>query len=169
MAHPAPPVSSRRDRTDVSARRKFTGPPNRYKGPQYSRIVARLNFESGVKGQFPHLRSAKLKGGYEYRATFPVSHYEARKIHIRFSGMSDVPSVFADGPRDSPHRYSDGSLCMWYPPDPIGRRWVFEDGLLNLVGLVMTHLFREAWWRETGEWLGEEVPHGSQAKGGLKA
>ena len=152
----------------MSARRKFTGPPNRYKGPQYSRIVARLNFERGVRSQFPNLRSAKVKGGHEYKATVRVPHYEAREIHIRFSGMSDAPSVFADGPRDSPHRYSDGSLCMWYPHDPIDRRWVFEDGLLDLIGLVIAHLFREAWWRETGEWLGEEVPHGSQVKEGLK-
>ena len=94
--------------------------------------------------------------------------YGARKVHIRFSGMSDVPSVFVDGPRDSPHRYSDGSLCMWYPRDPVDRRWVFEDGLLDLIGLVIAHLFREAWWRETGEWLGEEVPHEPQAKEGLK-
>ena len=57
---------------------------------------------------------------------------------------------------------------MWYPHDPIDRRWVFEDGLLDLIGLVIAHLFWEAWWRETGEWLGEEVPHESQVKEGLK-
>ena len=102
-------------------------------------------------------------------ATVPVPHYETRKIRIRFRGKSDVPSVFADGPEDSLHRYSDGRLCMWYPGDPIGRRWVFGDGLLALIGLVMAHLFREAWWRETGEWPGEEVPHGAQPKDGLKA
>ena len=43
-------------------------------------------------------------------------------------------------------------------------RWVFEDGLLALMGLVMAHLFKEAWWRETGEWLGEEVPHEARSK-----
>jgi hypothetical protein len=98
-----------------------------------------------------------------------VPHYDPRKIQIRFSGNSDVPSVFADGPQESPHRYSDGSLCMWHPRDPVDRRWVFEDGLFALIGLVMVHLFKEAWWRETGEWLGEEVAHGSQAKEGVKA
>ena len=117
----------------MSARRKFAGPPNRYKGPQYSRIVVRLNFERGAKSQFPNLRGAKIKGGHEYIATVPVPHYEARKVHIRFGGMSDVPSVFADGSRDSPHRYSDGSLCMWHPRDPIDHRWVFGDGLLALI------------------------------------
>ena len=94
----------------------------------------------------------------------PVPHYEARRVRIRFSGNSDVPAVFVDGPKESPHRYSDGSLCMWYPGDPVDHRWVFEDGLLSLIGLVIAHLFREAWWRETGEWAGEEVPHGPPAK-----
>jgi hypothetical protein len=31
---------------------------------------------------------------------------------------------------------------------------VIEDGLLVLLGLIGLHLFREAWWRETGEWPG---------------
>ena len=154
--------------TEVGSRRKFTGPPNRYIGPQYARIIARLNFERGVKRQFPDLRGTKVKSGYEYRATVPVPHHEPRKIHIRFIGASDVPSVFADGLPESPHRYSDNSLCMWYPRDPTDRRWIFEDGLLALIGLVMVHLCREAWWRERGEWLGEEILHASQAKKGLK-
>ena len=98
-----------------------------------------------------------MRRGYEYNVTVPVPHYEARKICIRFRGMSDVPAVFADGPQESSHRYANGSLCMWFPEDPLDRRWVFADGLLNLIGLAIAHLFREAWWRETGEWAGEEV------------
>ena len=149
----------------MSARRKFSGPRNR--GPWYGLTVQRLQFERGVKDQFHNLKGERVRKGYkgyEYRLTVPVRHYEPRKVRIRFNGMADVPSVFADGPQKSPHRYSDGSLCMWYPYDPTDRRWVFEDGLVALVGLVMAHLFREAWWREKGEWPGEEVPHGPQAK-----
>ena len=160
----APPASSQPDRTEVSARRRFSGPPNRSKGPWYGLTVVRLGFERGVKSQFPRLRGARVKKGYEYRVTVPVPYYEPSNIHIRFNGVSGVPSVFAGGPSDSPHRYSDGSLCMWYPSDPVECRWVFEDGLLILIGLVMAHLFREAWWRDTGEWLGEEVSHGPPVK-----
>ena len=148
----------------MSARRKFTGPPNRNKGPWYGLTVVRLNFDRSVKSQFPNLRGGRIKRGYEYRVSLTVPHYETKKIRIRFAGLSDVPSVFADGPQKSPHRYSDDSLCMWYPQDPIERKWVFEDGLLALLGLIMAHMFREAWWRETGEWLGEEIPHGPQLK-----
>jgi hypothetical protein len=89
-----------------------------------------------------------------------VPYYEPRHIEIRFEQWSRSPKVFVDGPTDSPHRYSDGSLCMWYPDDPPEQRWVFPDGLLALLNYIQAHLFREAWWRETGEWLGPEAPHG---------
>ena len=148
----------------MSPRRKFNGPPNRYTGPLYARFSDRLLFEAGAKTEFPDLRSGKVKGGYEYRVSVPVPYYGSRKVRIRFSGSSDVPHVFVDGPPESPHRYSDNSLCIWYPKDPVKLRWVFENGLLPLIGLVMAHLFREAWWRETGEWAGEEAPHDQRPK-----
>jgi hypothetical protein len=88
-----------------------------------------------------------------------VPHYEPRNVEIRFENWSRAPKVFVDGSDDSPHRYSDGSLCMWHPSDPPEQRWVFSDGLLALLNHVQAHLFREAWWRETGEWLGPEAPH----------
>jgi hypothetical protein len=88
-----------------------------------------------------------------------VPHYELRRVEIVFSDGSRLPVIRADGP-GSPHRYDDrGRLCMWYPSDPPERQWVFEDGLLALLNLIQAHLFREAWWRETDEWLGPEAPH----------
>lgn len=97
-----------------------------------------------------------------------VPHYETRTVEIRFSDWSRRPEVFVDGPDESPHRYSDGSLCMWYPDDAPERRWVFADGLLALLNLIQAHLFREAWWRETGEWLGPEAPHAPVPKEPVK-
>lgn len=76
-----------------------------------------------------------------------------------------LPNVFADGPTDSPHRFSDRGrtrLCIWYPSDPDAQRWVPTDGLLALFGMAQHHLFKEAWWRESGEWLGDEAPHDTQ-------
>ena len=52
----------------------------------------------------------------------------------RFTDWARTPKVFVDGPKESPHRYSDGSLCMWYPQDPPEQKWVFDDGLLALLG-----------------------------------
>ncbi len=70
-----------------------------------------------------------------------------------------VPVIRADGPSDSPHRYADGSLCIWDWRGPAHQRWEVRDGLLHLVGLVEVHLFKESWWRENREWLGPEAPH----------
>lgn len=89
-----------------------------------------------------------------------MPHYEPRNVEIRFSDRSRTPDVFVDGPTESPHRYKDGGLCMWYPWDRSEQRWVFSDGLLALLNYIQAHLFREAWWREMGEWLGPEAPHG---------
>lgn len=75
-----------------------------------------------------------------------------------------MPRVYADGPTESPHRYEDGSLCMWYPRDPLARRWSFGDGLHALLGQIAVHLVKEDIWRRTGEWPGAEVPHGVETK-----
>jgi len=49
---------------------------------------------------------------------------------------------------------------MWHPGDPPEQQWLFADGLLALLNIIQAHLFKEAWWREMGEWLGPEAPHG---------
>jgi hypothetical protein len=90
---------------------------------------------------------------------------ETRNVEILFENWSRIPRISVDGPTDSPHRYSAHRLCIWYPDDPVEQKWVFEDSLLMLINHIQAHLFREAWWRQTGgydggEWLGPQVPHG---------
>lgn len=46
---------------------------------------------------------------------------------------------------------------MWFPKDPPNRQWNPADGLLQLVDTAVAHLFKELYFRETGEWLGQEV------------
>ena len=48
-------------------------------------------------------------------------------------------------------------FCMWYPKDPPNRQWNRADGVLELVDTAVAHLFKELYFQETGEWLGEEV------------
>ncbi|MFN3241108.1 MAG: hypothetical protein ACE37K_06290 [Planctomycetota bacterium] len=72
----------------------------------------------------------------------------------------ETPRVFVDGKKEeSPHRYEDATLCMWHPKDPPEKRWTRSDGLLHLLGHIEAHLFKEEWWRESGEWLGAEAHH----------
>lgn len=88
----------------------------------------------------------------EFRAT--------RSVTIKlFPSPNAMPEVKVDGPTNSPHRYENGQLCMWYPWAIKSERWIFSDGLLHLLVMTEAHLFREAWWRETEEWLGPERSH----------
>jgi hypothetical protein len=89
-----------------------------------------------------------------------VPSYPTRQVQIIFRKDSPrVPRVTVDGPTESKHRFSSGELCMWHWDDPVENRWTVEDGLIALIGHIATHLFREAWWRDTGEWLGPEIGH----------
>src|SRR5258708_3804863 len=104
--------------------------------------------------------SLKRHGGLALSFTITPHGVPPRRVRIEFAvGSPEVPRVFADGPRESPHRYNDGSLCMWYPRDPIELRWARRDGAAALVGSITLHLIREQWWRETGEWVGPAAPH----------
>jgi hypothetical protein len=104
--------------------------------------------------------SPKLHGGFAVMFTITPRGVPSRTVHIEFALRNpEVPRVFVDGPQDSPHRYSDGLLCMWYPGDPVDLQWTRRDGAAALVGCIALHLIREQWWRETGEWPGPEAPH----------
>jgi hypothetical protein len=115
----------------------------------------------GVRArQTPVRRSDRVhRGGFQAEFELTVPGLSLQHVRIVFAGQGDVPAVYADGPADSPHRYSDGALCMWYPFDPKEGRWTRRDGAAVLLGHITAHLLREAWWRMTGEWLGAEVDH----------
>ena len=133
--------------------------------PWFNDIRERLRLLRELQREFPaadvRADGRGLNADVVIRLTIPMPGYESRRVTIRVwnSFKPRYPRVTADGPSDSPHRYRDDALCMWHPDDPEEQRWVPEDGLLALVRHVQVHLFKEAWWRETGEWIGEEAPH----------
>jgi len=133
-------------------------------GPWYGEDFPRIMFEREASRYFPGISSQTITSGHNagrrYRLTVDVPHYDTRRVQILFRKDSpQISRVSVDGPPDSKHRFSSGDLCMWYPEDPVENRWVFEDGLASLLGHIVAHLFREAWYRETGEWPGPEVDH----------
>ena len=116
--------------------------------------------------QYRRRQDRQLGPIHIYSVELDVPGYERRLVTVEFVGRYWWrPEVYADGPADydaSPHRFprrGRRQLCLWYSGDPRERRWEPEDGLLVLFGMVAEHLFKEAWWREHGEWLGEEYPH----------
>lgn len=137
--------------------------------PKY--LDERIRFERGASVAHPSLRVVRdsyrsLKSfRYEVDLVVPQTGI-TRHVTVSFRDLSRIPKVHSDGPTDSPHRYDDDkSLCMWHPGDPDDRRWVFSDGLLDLLDITVAHLFKEQWWRETGEWIGDEVTHESLLSG----
>lgn len=150
---------SRRTAPTEASETARRGPPKQT-GPWYGRDKDCLRFDLSAR-RFPGLKISK-GGGRSYHVPIEVPFYnETRQVEIRFKNWSREPRIYADGPDESPHRYpQDGSLCIWYPWDPPEQRWVFDDGLLMLINLIQGHLFREAWWRDTGEWPGPEATHG---------
>jgi len=137
-------------------------------------FALRLCFERAAYAVYPNLRCTPVGHRKHARIAYivpvMVAEYEPRLIEMHFRRTSPKPAltrVYADGPIGSPHRYAPHprdalqrpSLCIWYPDDPPELRWVPSDGLLSLIEMTRVHLFKEAYWRETGEWIGEEVPH----------
>jgi hypothetical protein len=95
-----------------------------------------------------------------YDLVLDVPFYdEPRRIRIEFAAAGGAPSVYLDGPNDSPHRYHDGSLCMYHAADPPGHRWLVADGFAALIDYIRTHLFQEAEARSGHGWPGDEAPH----------
>jgi hypothetical protein len=127
----------------------------------------RARLEADARRELPDLRYRhrhRKSGPVDiWDATVVVDHDIRRKVTIEFERrLPSWPHVYADGPTDSPHRYAERgrtTLCLWKPRDPPDRRWQVEDGLLALFGIAAHHLFKEHWWREHDEWLGEEAPH----------
>jgi len=132
--------------------------------PWYRDCSIVTEFEREAVKEYPSLisklRIIGKRKWHEYTLVIDLREFERRKVRIRFTPDSKYPpKVTVDGPRESLHRYNGGALCMWYPKDPVEQKWVFEDGLLELLVMIEFHLYREALWRETGEWYGPEAPH----------
>lgn len=132
-------------------------------GPWYGDERALVLFQRGVRAAYPDFKQTRRIGpeGLVYEGEVHVTGYPTRQVALLFpKGLTpESVRVTADGPTASPHRFSDESLCIWYPKDGPERKWIHSDGLVALLDLVSLHLFKEAYWRETDIWLGEEAPH----------
>ena len=132
-------------------------------------VAARGRMEAGIRSRYPGIKISKSAERLTYELDLDLEVYEPRRITIVFKA-DEPPScvaVFADGPTESPHRYGERRLCMWYPADPPELRWLPEHRLVGLIEMSRLHLFREEYWRRTGgrddgEWLGPEIHPGEE-------
>jgi hypothetical protein len=128
--------------------------------PWHAKPAARIRFVRELRGvrNLEAARSARYKGAFGVQFDIEPRGVPSRHVQIFFKSF--IPHVFVDGPVESPHRFADGGLCMWYPEDPPERKWKRRDGGGVLVADISAHLVKEEWWRMTGEWPGGEVRHG---------
>jgi hypothetical protein len=130
----------------------------------YARPAPRIHFQHQLAAcglRVWTIRSPRrCRGGYTVAVRLCVADIPEQTITIAFGPAAPgAPHVYTDVPAASPHRYNDGSLCMWRLDDPPERRWKRRDGPVALLGHIVAHLLREEWWRQTGEWPGHEAPH----------
>ncbi len=101
----------------------------RRKGGWFDDFRTRIRFEHHARCAHNSLKGSKPGGRPQeiiYRLTVDVPEYEPRQVEIRFFNGSrpGAPRIAVDGPEESPHRYSDGTLCIWEPTDPESQRWL---------------------------------------------
>ncbi|QNE35885.1 hypothetical protein [Leifsonia shinshuensis] len=150
----------------INPGRSYAGSVARVSSLKYhfDRPAARIGFLHAFKRNDPFTTAfhppKEYKGAYALRTQITPTGTPARTVEVIFPrGNAEAPRVFVDGPTDSPHRFDDGSLCMWFPQDPAERRWVLSDGAEALLAHIAAHLLREEWFRVTGSWAGEELAH----------
>lgn len=129
----------------------------------FERPVGRIMFvrELASLGKVDVVKDLRYPGGFSIEFYLqPQGVPQEKRVKISFSrGRPFDPHVQADGPTDSPHRYPNGDLCMWYPSDPPERRWNLKQGSAALVADISVHLLKEEWFRQRGEWVGDEIIH----------
>lgn len=81
--------------------------------------------------------------------------------HVRITyAPGNPPKVWVTSPslrQDVPHRYSDKSLCLYFPDD---KSWTSSSGIAKtIVPWTAEWLLFYENWLVTKEWLGTSAPH----------
>jgi hypothetical protein len=122
------------------------------------RRLARLEDGLGDHYAFERISTNFRLQAFVWRVPVTVPEYEEDYVlRIELDERRAV-SVTAEGwCGPMRHTFGANTLCMWFPKDAPDRQWNRSDGLLRLVDTAFAHLFKELYFRETGEWLGDEV------------
>jgi hypothetical protein len=85
-------------------------------------------------------------------------------VEVRYK-IGKIPKVWVRSPnllKGAPHRYGDGSLCLYTPWE-----WSWRDNELiaeTILPWAAEWLFYYELWVDTEEWHGPETPHNSGGK-----
>jgi hypothetical protein len=125
---------------------------------EYSQLKEALN--PGLQGlhilhQFPHFTYRRERGVGVWRGTLqPHRLSQKYRIVLRYTPDSS-PTVQVISPQlalKAPHRWNDGSLCLFYPKEsPWHRDMLIAETILPWTALW---LYYYELWLDTGKWLG---------------
>lgn len=116
-----------------------------------------------MKKFFPNFRYFKENGKKYWIGTLePTETSPVYRLKIRFY-LDKSPRVEVLEPSldpKAPHRYPDGSLCLYSPADPKDQKWT-QDGIIakTIVPWAAAWLYFYEYWQETGVWYNEEASH----------
>ena len=132
--------------------------PNRHKENEQIQIQA-------MKSKFPNFSCKKKAGEIVFTGNLlikPELPIYNVSVHYRFNFS---PKVYVNSPTlddNSPHRYSDGSLCLYHHDN---YKWNADKLVATIImqWTIAWIYFYEA-WLQTGVWYGPEVPHKNDTK-----
>jgi hypothetical protein len=157
---PGGPTVAKRGKRAARAAARQRG--QRRRAPLADRLLKLRTLEAGVREAYDLtvVASNHLGQRYVWRVPVIVPVYESEySLRIELEERVPVRVVAENWTGSMKHTFGHNRLCMWFPDDPDERRWQRSDGLLKLIDTAVVHLFKELYWRETGEWLGDEAPH----------
>lgn len=98
--------------------------------------------------------------------TGALPEYVVRIVYRFADRHSKCPRVWIVSPEihpDAPHRYSDNSLCLYFPPENSWTPYKFiSETIVPWTALWLA--FYEI-WLDTDHWYGPEAPHKGKKRG----
>ena len=124
--------------------------------------VVPIAYQDGLlRYRFSTFRKVHLKAGSgEWKGTLQPRLTSPSYIVMINYRVGGIPSVKVIEPKlrpDAPHKFKDGSLCLYWMED-----WVWTtDRILaeTLIPWTALWLLYYELWMDTEKWLGPEAPH----------
>ena len=130
--------------------------------PRRKRPNMPLRQVAGMRARWPGMNH---RIGRDHRTVIWEGHLqptpESRQYRLRIEyGPFGPPKAFVVSPKlpkDAPHVYADGSLCLYWP---VERRWNDRASIADtIMGWAALWLYYFEVWKVAGEWMGPESPH----------